>query len=430
MKYEECREWLENRRKKMGSVPGMTEVERLLDEYKRPDADFPLIHIAGTNGKGSVGYLLENVLYKSKYKVGRFLSPAVVDEREIILVNGKMVPKTVWAKILSGMIETIEKKGLNATAFEIEFVLSLLIFKEVSCDIVILECGMGGRLDATNAIEKSLVDIITSISIDHTNFLGDSIEDISLHKFGIIKPGSKNAVLSPQTKEVEEIFDKYMSDKKDICAVRSDREACRFKTGKKAGKISQTLSYKEYKDLTLSLYGLNQRDNAVCVLDAVDVLKKEGYNISEKTVRTVFENAVWPARFEIIEKGHTYILDGAHNADAVRVLFENINLYFTNRNLIYIMGMYKDKAYEEVVRDYASFAKAIVTVTPKDSARALEAFELGKCIKEYNENVTASDSYYEALEIANLLADKKDVILIFGSLSFMGEFRKMILNEK
>jgi dihydrofolate synthase/folylpolyglutamate synthase len=94
------------------------------------------------------------------------------------------------------------------------------------------------------------------------------------------------------------------------------------------------------------------------------------------------------------------------------------------------MGMYKDKAYEEVVRDYASFAKAIVTVTPKDSARALEAFELGKCIKEYNENVTASDSYYEALEIANLLADKKDVILIFGSLSFMGEFRKMILNEK
>ena len=429
MKYEECREWLENRRKSMGSVPGLLEVNRLLDEFERPDDLFPIIHIAGTNGKGSVGYLLESVLSKSRIKVGRFLSPAVIDEREIILVNGKMVPKTVWAEKLTEIIEIVENKNLKATAFEIEFVLSLLIFKKNGCGIVILECGMGGKLDATNAINKSLVDIITSISIDHTNFLGESLKDISLHKFGIIKEGSKNVVLSPQTEEVEDLFDKYITDKKDLYVIKSSKKEAKFKRGKTDKKIVWEISYKGYNNLKLSLLGFNQTDNALCVLDALDILKKEGYCIKDKAVFSAFENAFWPARFEIIEKKNTYILDGAHNIDAVRVLFENINMYFTNRNLIYIMGMYKDKAYEEVAEKYASKAKAIVTVTPKDSKRAINAFELGKIIKDYNENVTASDSYCEALEIAELLSDKKDVILIFGSLSFMGEFRDLILSE-
>ena len=129
MKYDECREWLEERRRKLGSVPGLEEVNKLLDAFGRPDKGLPIVHIAGTNGKGSIGYLLEHSLANSKIKVGRFLSPAVVDEREIILVNGKLVPKTVWERKLSEIIDVIEEKKLKATAFEIEFVLSLLIFK-------------------------------------------------------------------------------------------------------------------------------------------------------------------------------------------------------------------------------------------------------------------------------------------------------------
>ena len=430
MNYDECREWLENRRKNMGSVPGLDEVNRLLDVYKRPDNDFPIIHIAGTNGKGSVGYLLEQTLFKNKIKVGRFLSPAVLDEREIILVNGKIVPKTVWAGHLSQIIETVEKNDLKATAFEIEFVLSLLIFKEKECEIIILECGMGGKLDATNAVKNSLVDIITSISIDHTDFLGDTLKKISLHKFGIIKDTSKNVLLAAQTLEVENYFDEYVSENvKNTRVLKSDKGKVRAKTEKKNKRFYQLISYKEFENIRLSLLGLNQIDNAVCVLDAISILRDEGYDIKDRALRNAFENSNWPSRFEIIEKDRTFILDGAHNFDAARVLFDNLNLYFTNRNLIYIMGMYKDKAYEEVVRNYAKKAKAVITVSPKDSKRALEAFELGKCVKEYNENVTASDSYFEALEIARLLSDKKDVILIFGSLSFMGDFRRLILSE-
>ena len=435
MKYDECREWLEERRKKLGSVPGLEEVNKLLDEFGRPDKGLPIVHIAGTNGKGSIGYLLEHSLVNSKIKVGRFLSPAVVDEREIILVNGKMVPKTIWERKLTEIIEVIEEKKLKATAFEIEFVLSLLIFKETDCKIVILECGMGGKLDATNAIGESLVDIISSISIDHIAFLGDTLKEISLHKFGIIKETSKNVVLAPQVEEVEEYFDDNISKlcklhKTDIKIVKSDRKAAKFKTSTKSGNISQILSYKNYVNLNLNLIGNHQCDNAICVLDAIEVLKSEGFKITDNAVKKAFENAVWPGRFEIIKnKDYTFILDGAHNMDAVDRLFENINLYFTNRNLIYIIGMYKDKAFENVIEKYSPKAKAIVTVTPKDKARAVEAFELGKIIKDFNPNVTAADSYFEALEIAKLFAEKKDVILIFGSLSFMGDFRSIIKNK-
>ena len=434
MKYDECRDWLEERRKKLGSVPGLEEVNKLLDEFGRPDKGLPIVHIAGTNGKGSIGYLLEHSLANSKIKVGRFLSPAVVDEREIILVNGKMVPKTVWERKLSEIIDVIEEKKLKATAFEIEFVLSLLIFKETDCKIVILECGMGGKLDATNAIEESLVDIIASISIDHIAFLGGTLKEIGLHKFGIIKETSKNVVLAPQVEEVEEYFDDYTSKlcklhRTDIKIVKSDRKGAKFKSLLKSGNISQILSYKNYVNLNLNLVGNHQCDNAICVLDAIEVLKSEGFKISDNAVKKAFENAVWPGRFEIIKnKDYTFILDGAHNMDAVDRLFENINLYFTNRNLIYIIGMYKDKAFENVIEKYAPKAKAIVTVTPKDKARAVEAFELGKIIKDFNPNVTAADSYFEALEIAKLFAEKKDVILIFGSLSFMGDFRSIINN--
>ncbi len=442
MNYSECREWLENRRKTLGSVPGLKEVNKLLDAFGRPDKGLPIVHIAGTNGKGSIGYLLEHSLANSGIKVGRFLSPAVVDEREIILVNGKMVPKTIWEKNLSLIIDTVEKNKLKATAFEIEFVLSLLIFKEKNCNIVILECGMGGKLDATNAIESSLVDIIASISIDHIAFLGDNLKDISLHKFGIIKESTKNVVLSPQSEEVEEYFDEYIKklckpDKKksskqtnssnNLNIIKSDTKSAKFKTSVKSGNISQILSYKNYVNLNLALIGKHQCDNAICVLDAIEVLKSEGFKITYNAVKKAFENAVWPGRFEIIKnKDYTFILDGAHNMDAVDRLFENINLYFTNRNLIYIIGMYKDKAFENVIEKYAPKAKAIVTVTPKDKSRAVEAFELGKLIKDYNEVVTAADSYFEALEIAKLFAEKKDVILIFGSLSFMSDFREII----
>ena len=450
MRYDECREWLENRRLNLGSVPGLEAVRELLSYAGNPDKDMTFIHIAGTNGKGSIGCLLEATLAESKIKCGRFYSPSVTDERDIISINNKLLPKTKWEKHLSYLIELIENNNLKATAFEIEFVLALLMFKEANCEIVILECGMGGLLDATNVIEKSLVDIISSISVDHCNFLGDTLKEISLHKFGIIKDTSFSVILAPQKEEIYEYFSEYVDKNlktrirkitnfKKVKNTKTDKNSNTFNVIKSDSKLAKhdsyvrddnvflRLSYKDYKDLDLLLSGTYQINNAITVLDAIDVLKAEGYQIKDNAVRKAFANTKWPARFEIIKKDKLYILDGAHNIDAVDRLFESIKLYFTKRKLVYIMGMYKDKAYEEVVKKYAPSAKAIVTITPKDSKRALDAFELGKIVKDYNPNVTGADSYREAIEIAELLSDKKDIIVVFGSLSFMGEIRDILL---
>lgn len=431
MNYEECRDWLENRRLTIGSVPGLDAVNELLGLLGRPDEQLTFIHIAGTNGKGTTGYLIESVLVNNNIRTGRFLSPAVIDEREIILVNGKMVYKTIWAEKLSEIIEVVEANNLKATAFEIEFVLSLLIFIDKKCQLVILECGMGGRLDATNAINKSLVDVITSLSVDHRNFLGDTLEEISLHKFGIISSLSKNVVLAHQIKEVYEYFDIYIKNPefKGINIVKAEKDKLNSTFVKVDERVVQILNYKNYVNLQLSLAGIYQTENAITALEVVDVLINEGYKLKEDKIRKAFLQAVWPGRFEILKTNHLYILDGAHNMDAVERLFENMSLYFTNRRLIYIMGMYKDKDYRDVVKFVAPKGKAIVTVSARDRKRCVEAFELGKTFSEYNPNVTAADSYTEALEIANLLADKNDIILIFGSLSFLGEMRELILKK-
>lgn len=433
MKYEECREWLENRRLLKGSVPGLEQVRSLLACLDNPEKEMKIIHIAGTNGKGSVGYLLESIIALNKIKVGRFLSPAVIDEREIILVNGKTVPKTKWADGLTRIIETVEKNGLQATAFEIEYVLSLLIFKQYCCDLVILECGMGGLLDATNECPGELVDIITSISIDHCNFLGDTLEDISLHKFGIIKPTTKHVVIAPQKNEIYDYFETYClihRDLNNIQVTKSDINILKHKIIKGKDFVKLQIKYKNFDNLILSLPGEQQCENAAAVLDTVNILVKEGFDISLNSVTKAFENALWPGRFEIINCKRLYILDGAHNKDAVQRLMDNISLYFTNKKFVYIMGMYKDKEVDEVLSLCAGKAKAIVTVSARDRKRAVDAYDLGKECMKYNDNVTAADSYEEALEIAGYLADKNDIILIFGSLSFLGEMRERITDSE
>lgn len=433
MKYDECREWLENRRLKMGSVPGLSEVEKLKEAFGNPDRDLKIIHIAGTNGKGSVGYYLENILALSGYKTGRFLSPAVIDEREIILINSKMVPKTKWAESLSEIIEVIEKNDIKATAFEIETVLALNMFKKLGCEFAIMECGMGGKLDATNVCENDLVDIITSISFDHKNYLGETLEEISLHKFGIVKSGSKNLVVAPQKEEVYEYLESYLKDNYVNLnnTLLSDIKLSKHKHILKKNKITQILSYKNYVNLNLSMAGDFQVENAITAIDASLVLQKEGYNIKDNSVKKAFENALWSGRFELIENnGRLYILDGAHNPDAVLRLVNNLSLYFTKRSFVYIMGMYKDKDYENEVAFCTPKAKAVVTVDARDKKRTVDKFELGNVVRKYNPNVTCADSYAEALEIATLLSEGNDIVVIFGSLSFLGEMRELLSGSK
>lgn len=429
MKYEEAMEYMECKVNKLGSVPGLDSIRELLKRLENPQDELTFIHVAGTNGKGSVSTLIANALTANGYKVGRYISPVINDYRERIQINNRMISKTAVAEKLSVLFEIcsdMEKEGLaHPTAFEIETALGFLYFRDKQCDFVVLETGMGGTLDATNIIKNTKLCVFTSISKDHMAFLGNTLAEIALNKAGILKSGCK-AVSAPQTEEV-------MSVLQNACKVQNISFTAVSRMDIKIGRQSlkgQKVSYKDYKQMEIPLLGSFQIENAVLAMEALLVLQGSGVKLKEEKIRKGFMESIWPARFEILSKKPYVIADGAHNEDAVKKLMETMRFYFTNHRIIYIMGVLKDKNYASMIEESASMAEYIFTVTPPNKERALPAFELAKEIKEFNSNVTAADSVEEALEMAKLMAGEDGVVLAFGSLSYMGKLRACFENKK
>ncbi len=422
MKYEEVMEYMECKVNMLGSVPGLDSIRELLNRMGNPQDELAFIHVAGTNGKGSVSTLIANALAANGYKVGRYISPVISDYRERIQVNNRMISKNAVADGLTEIFDictAMEAEGLaHPTAFEIETALGFQYFKDKKCDFVVLETGMGGTLDATNIVTNTKLCVFVSISMDHMAFLGNSLAEIAGNKAGILKSGCK-AVSAPQSEEVANVL-------KEACeglnvpftmVKRGD-----IKDGRQSLK-GQKLSYRNYKQVEIPLLGTFQAENAALALEALTVLAADGVKLKEDKIRKGFMESQWPARFEILSKKPYIIADGAHNEDAVKKLMETMRFYFTNQRIIYIMGVLKDKDYTQMIRESAPMAEFIFTVTSPNKERALPAFELAKQIREYNPNVTATDSVEEAVEMAKLMAGEDGVVLAFGSLSYMGKLR-------
>ncbi len=429
MKYEEVMEYMECKVNKLGSVPGLDSIRELLNRMGNPQDELSFIHVAGTNGKGSVSTLIANTLTANGYKVGRYISPVISDYRERIQINNRMISKSAVAEELTGIFDIcreMEAEGFaHPTAFEIETALGFQYFLDKKCDFVVLETGMGGTLDATNIIKNTKLCIFTSISMDHMAFLGNTLAEIAANKAGILKSGCK-AVSAPQTEEVMTVL-------QNACKAQNISFAAVSRTDIKIGRQSlkgQKVSYKDYKHMEIPLLGSFQTENAVLALEALLVLQGSGVKLKEERIRKGFMESVWPARFEILSKKPYVIADGAHNEDAVKKLMETVRFYFTNHRIIYIMGVLKDKDYTPMIQESASLAEFIFTITPPNKERALPAFELAKEIKEYNSNVTATDSVEEALEMAKLMAGEDGVVLAFGSLSYMGKLRACFEHKK
>ncbi len=422
MKYEETMEYMECKVNKLGSVPGLDSIRELLKRMGNPQDNLHFIHVAGTNGKGSVSTLIANALTANGYKVGRYISPVISDYRERIQVNNRMISKSAVADGLSTIFDictAMEKEGLShPTAFEIETALGFQYFTDKKCDFVVLETGMGGTLDATNIIENTKLCVFVSISMDHMAFLGDTLAEIATNKAGILKKGCK-AVSAPQSEEVLNVLDKACEGLNvPFTAVLKDD----IKVGRQSLK-GQKMSYKDFKQVEVPLLGSFQAENAALALEALTVLQASGVRLKEDKIRKGFMESVWPARFEILSKKPYIIADGAHNEDAVKKLMETVRFYFTNHRIIYIMGVLKDKDYTSMIRESVPMAEVVFTVTSPNKERALPAFELAKQIREYNPNVTATDSVEEALEMARLMAGENGVVVAFGSLSYMGKLK-------
>lgn len=427
MKYEQALEYIESL-EKYGIVPGLENIKNLCERMDNPQDKLRFVHIAGTNGKGSTLAYISTILKCSGLKVGRYISPTIYDYREKIQINEKYITKKAVAEgleYIKNICDKMLEDGLtHPTPFEVETALAFWYFERENCDIVVLETGMGGLLDVTNIIANTEVSVIASISMDHTKFLGTSIEEIAAHKAGIIKPNTK-VVYTNQIDEVVAVIEKVAKDKKSEMILADSKLA----TNIKSSLEKQKFDYKEIKKIEITLAGGFQIANAILAIEAVNVLKEKGYPISEKSILKGLKETKWDGRFSVVSKKPLFIVDGAHNEDAAEKLAASIQFYFTNKRIIYIMGMLKDKDYNRVIELTHDYADHILTVTPPNNKRALPGYELAGEISKVHSQVSAVDSIEEAVEVAYLLAGKDDVIISFGSLSFAGKIIEIVNNR-
>lgn len=422
MNYEEAMNFIQNTNK-FGSVLGLDNIRELLERLGNPQDQFRVVHIAGTNGKGSTLAFLAGIFRESGYRAGRYVSPASFSYEERFRINEENISKKdlcFYMEKIKNVAEEMVKDGLShPTMFEIETALSFLYFLDKKVDVVLLETGMGGRLDATNVVKKPIATVIASIGMDHMQFLGDTLEKIASEKAGIIKEGCP-VISYDNTKEVNEVIKnkaKQMHAKVTFVNSAGIRVLQESLNG-------ESFSYRSsdgrwYEKIEIPLLGRHQINNAALALETLNVIKNY-YCISDFQTEDGMRKTIWRGRIEILEREPMVICDGAHNPDGAKSLLSFLQNNFTNQRLIYIMGVLSDKDYEQMVQILAPAADKIYTVAP-DNPRALSSRELCNCISKYHQNVEERQRLAECLSEVRQKAEKDDVIIICGTLSFQNE---------
>ena len=427
MNYKEARVYLDEV-SKYGSVLGLESMRELLHRLGDPQNELKFIHISGTNGKGSVLAYLSTILSGAGYRTGRYISPTLFSYRERIQVDGEYIEKESLAchvTAIAAAAEDMQKAGLpSPTVFEIETALAFLYFKEKRCDIVTLEVGCGGLLDATNVITTTLMEVIASISMDHTDLPGDTLAKIAAQKAGIIKPDTM-VVSAQQKSEAAQVIEDTC--KEQHCTLQMVDES--KISNVHYGAEGQTFSYKEWENVAISLAGSYQLKNAALALEGVAALRKLGYALSDQQVREGLLHTAWRGRFTTLRRDPTVIIDGAHNPAAALELKESLERYFPGKTLYFVMGMFKDKDYAQVIDLTAPLARHIITVETPGNPRAMPARELAEAVGKVNPSVEWADSVAHGVEKALAMAGKEDAVIVFGSLSFLGEAADAV-NEK
>lgn len=411
--------------KSYGIVPGLDSVRELCRRLGDPQEGLNFVHVAGTNGKGSALAYVSTVLTCAGYRVGRYISPTIREYRERFQINGRMITQKDLCELageVKDACDAMRAEGLpHPTPFEVETALSFLYFIRKKCDLVVLETGMGGRLDATNVICSSQVAVLASISMDHMQYLGNTLTAIAGEKAGILKPGCR-AVSAEQEPEAMEAIRARAEQLGIPLTVAETRLVGRARYGLE----KQRFDYDGMKDLEIGLAGRCQIGNAALAVETCRALRECGYEIPDKALRQGLRETRWPGRFTILGRRPLFVADGAHNEDAARELAKSLEMYFTNRRIIYIMGILKDKEYEKIIELTAPYADQILTVTPPGNPRAMGSYELAQEVAKAHPRVTATDSLEEAVELSHLLAGKEDVILAFGSLSYLGRLMEIM----
>jgi len=421
MNYLECVNTMENL-SKFGMNLGLDTIKDLLNRLDNPQKGLKYVHVAGTNGKGSVCAYLTKILTIAGYKVGTFNSPSVFEYNERFLINGKPIDNDKVEKYLNIVLDErnkMEKDGVKSlpTAYELETAAAFLLFKEEACDIVIMECGMGGRLDATNVIEfeDKLLSIITSISFDHTQYLGDTLAKIAAEKFAIV---TKTLITYEQNPEVMDI----LSCAPKLILAKEAKMGIATLSG-----ITFTYNRHFYR---ISMLGEHQIQNATLAIEAARKLKWLGYyNITTKVIQEALYKTTWPGRLDKKNvKGKIVILDGAHNPGGARTLYNAIKLHCPNTKISYVFGAFKDKDIDGILNAMNDSLKTMY-IAKAPTERGLDVDSLKTICEKYCQNVITNASITEALNKA--IADDSKIVVVFGSLSILREANDAIkaINE-
>lgn len=419
MNYEKTLEFIHSLNR-FGIKPGLERITALANHLGNPHKNLKFIHVAGTNGKGSTSTMLSNIMYASGKKTGLFISPFVVDFRERIQVNGQYIAKEDLCRLVemvkSAADKTFEEQGDAVTEFEFITMVAFLYFAETKCDIVVLETGLGGRLDSTNIIQTPLASVITKIALDHTAVLGETIEKIAAEKCGIIKQNSLVVTPSTQNSFALSVIENAANVKGSPLALANRESVDKVKLT----PFGTELIYKGIP-LTTTLAGTHQIENLTLAAETALQLGVEKEYIIKGISDTFF-----PARLEVISKNPLVVLDGAHNDNGADALCE----YLDNHNLrpVVLMGMMADKDCESVARKIASRARAVVTVSVASNQRTSSSKALKNLAAKYCAETYSAKTYNEALCLASERAKELEASLIVcGSLYLASDIRPALL---
>lgn len=431
MKYEDAMKYI-TEVGNFGSNYGLDRTYRLLQLLGDPQKDLKVIHIAGTNGKGSTTAMITEILKGAGFKVGMYTSPFLEEFEERIQINGVNIPKEVLAELITKVKVAVDKvieEGYNhPTEFEIITVLMLLYFKIEEVDFAVVEVGLGGRLDSTNVVTP-IISIITSISFDHMNLLGNTLAEIANEKAGIIKKDIPTLIY-PQEKEAMEVIQENC-EKNNSKLYQINEAYIELLKIEKGNSPYQEIKFSGNDEyiVKLPLLGEHQMLNLAVAIKAIEILNENNYTkISKGMVEDSIKNVKWKGRLEVLKTNPLVVIDGAHNIQGISKLKTNIEKYFNYENLYLILGILADKDVETMVKTIVPIAKKVYAVTP-NSSRAELALDLKKEVLKYNLNCEAFESYEEAYLKAKTDSTERDLILASGSLYMIGDMRKIITRK-
>lgn len=405
--------------------PGLERVQRLCHALGDPQKSLRFIHVAGTNGKGSFCAMTDSILREAGYKVGLFTSPYIVEFNERMRIDGENISGGELVELVEEIKPITDEMEDKPTEFELITAIAFLYFARHKCDVVVLECGLGGRLDATNIIDSPILSVITGIALDHTSILGDTVEKIAAEKAGIIKKdvpvlwcgkdGGAEQVIASKAAEVGAEMLLSRHDALDIRKMTLDGTVFDFGT---------------LKDLHLSLLGTYQPHNATNVLSAIEILQNQGFDISEEAIRAGLEKVRWRARFEIIGNDPLIIADGGHNPEGIDAAVKGIERYFTDSKVGIITGVMADKDYLYMATRISSVAAKVFCLTP-DNPRALDAKEYAKVFESLGIEAIPCNSIEDAVAQAVAWAkETKLPIVSLGSLYMYGDVCRALEKTK